>query len=174
MRKIWVTLYLLAIATMVYGAVVDAQYNKVRVSGAVTPNTDVYYIAQDSSDSFNVDTTYSDTITIFNYKYLNIAVAMTGYNLADSANDSVLAIIQGYGMYNGKFATLLYTDTLPTTLGALDSTDVQLQTFRIDTVGFNQFYFRTIFKDSFVSDEVPGGDSTRIAMEYRVLQSGSR
>ncbi len=174
MKKfLFVMIPLTALSVVVMGVSVVSVYNKARQSGAATPNTDVFYLAQDSSDSFAVDTTFSDTIEIENFKYLNISAQITGYSLADSANDSLVAVIQGYGSYNGFFKTLLYTDTLPTSLGTLDSTDIQLQTFRIDTVGFNQFYIRTIYKDSFVAGagETGNDDSTRIAMEYKILQS---
>ncbi|MCK5605650.1 hypothetical protein KAR91_27395 [Candidatus Pacearchaeota archaeon] len=169
-RLLFVMVPLTTLSVVVMGFSVVSLYDKVRQSGAATPNTDVFYIAQDSADSFNVDTTYSDTIVLENYKYLNLSAQMTGYSLADSANDSLVAVIQGYGMYRGSFHTLLYTDTLPTSLGTLDSTDVQLQTIRIDTVGFNQFYIRTIYKDSFVS-ELTTPDTTEVRMEYKTLQS---
>lgn len=163
-----IALGLVAVAVLGMTAL-SASFQKLRVSGASTPNTGAFYFVCDSSDTFQVDTAYSDTVAIGDYKWLYYNLHMTGYTLADSANDSVLVIIKGYGTYDGSMSTVILTDTIPTTLGTLDSTAVISGTIKIDSLGFNKLYFETVFKDSFIMGA--GVDTTTIRLKYNVLQS---
>ena len=149
----------------------SVSYKKVKTQGAGTPNTGTYYLACDSSDTFQVDTFYSDTFDLLDYKYLDYFLAMTGFAMADSANDSAVIIVQGHGIFSGRLDSAVTFDTLPHTLGTLDSTEYAHGTLKFDTLPYNQFYFTTIVKDSFILGA--GLDSSEFRFNYEVVQTGA-
>ena len=165
-RIIWVTVFcLLAIGALAL------QHDYLRVDGADTPITGEYVVVCDSTDSFYVDTVYSDTVNIESYTYLHYFIGLTGYNLADSSNDSVLIFVSGYGLSEGRFPTLMFTDTINNgTGGALDSSTVQVGVERVDSTAYNSMYLRTIIQDSFVRGNT-GNDTNKFRFLYQVSQS---
>jgi len=145
-------------------------YHKIRPEGTSTPSSGTYYLVCDSSDTFQVDTIYSDTVPLGDYGYIDYRVAMTGFSVADSANDSIIVIVRGHASYEGKMDTVLTFDTFPQTLGTLDSTDYAVGVLKIDTLPYDRFYFETIVKDSFILGA--GKDSSEIRMFYQAVQVG--
>lgn len=131
------------------------------------------YIAMDSTDTFVVDTFYSDTITLGEYQYTTLHIALKGFTIPDSANDSVICIVQGYGSYNGQMERLLLTDTIPTTPGTLDSSLFILTPITTDSMGINKFFFRTIVKDSFIDGD-GAEDTLKLEIIYQLTQTKSK
>jgi len=165
-KRFGLLLFALFIGSMVaYGL----SYKKVRPEGTATPSSGTYYLVCDSTDTFQVDTIYSDTVDLENYGYLNYYLEMTGFAMADSANDSAVVIVQGHASYEGKMDTVLTFDTFPQTLGTLDSTDYAMGVLKIDTLPYDRFYFATIVKDSFVLGA--GRDSSEFRMHYQTIQT---
>ena len=169
-------LFLLALTGLLYGMGQTIDYDIVPSQGAVTPNNGRYDFVCDSADTYQVDTFFSDTIEIGDFRYLKYILNLDGYTLADSANDSVNIVVTGWGTYNNKISTLMLTDTIPTTLGTLDSTATISGFVLIDSLLSlsNRMYFRTIVSDSFISGYDVGGfsdkDSTQLYLRYQVLQ----
>lgn len=162
---------LLVLAVIVY-SVQAITYDYVRPAGTVTPNTGLFRIAMDSLDTFYVDTIYSDTIALDTSKYLYYNLNLDGFTIPDSANDSVIILVTGWGTYNGRMSTQIMSDSLSID-GDLDSTTTIIGTIKIDTLGFNKFYFRTIVSDSFIyglsADEHV--DTLDLYLRYQTLQT---
>ena len=172
--KRFILIGLLGCATLAWGFAGD--YDRVRPNGASTISGGIFWQFVDSSDTFQVDTFYSDTIDIGDYKYLNIAYGVTGYTLADSCNDSVTIDIKAFGTYNGMFKRALLTDSANATAGALDSTGEFLKYAAVDSQAINQLYFEIVVSDSFIAGagETSNDDSSKFAMNIEVGQTGSR
>lgn len=151
-------------------------YGQMRWAGTNTLPSGTYYFIMDSTDTFPVDTFFSDTIVIGDFKWLNIGAKFDGFVLADSANDSMVIILNGIASFNGQFERIIWTDTIPTTLGTLDSTLEILAFVRVDTLAANRFFIRAIVKDSFISDfdSYSDKDSNEIRLRYEVGQTGTR
>lgn len=151
-------------------SVYSLNHQLVRVDGADTPNTGQYNFVCDSTDTFQVDTVYSDTVNIENYTFLHYFIGLSGYALADSANDSVIVLVKGYGLSEGKFPTLMFTDTINSgSVGALDSSTIQVGVKRIDSTAFNSMYLMTIISDSFIQGA--GCDTSEFRFLYQISQS---
>lgn len=162
---------LFVIGVLLTTFVIGANYDRVRIAGESTVDASgTYYFVCDSSDTFQIDTIFSDTMTIGEFKYIDYSLGITGYNMADSANDSLLMIVEGVGSYNGNIPVVIFRDTLPNTLGTLDSTSVATGTVKIDTLPINQMYFRTIVKDSFIMGA--GVDTTTLRTFFQYVEHG--
>lgn len=160
------------IALIVLGLMVASAYaltyTNVRPRGANTPSNGAYYLVCDSTDTLQVDTFYSDTVSIADYKYLHYKLQLTGYTLADSANDSVVIVVKGFGTIDGQYPITVLTDTIPTTLGSLDSTATIAGVVKIDSLPFNKLYFETVVKDSFILGA--GIDTTVLKLRYGIIE----
>lgn len=169
-------LVLLALLCGGIAAAFSGDYDDVRVKGVNTIAGGTYYVGVDSSDTFKVDTVFSDTIEIGDYKWINIAAQVLGYGLADSANDSVEIIVKAFVTQNGSMKLTVLDDSLNATAGALDSTVEYIWVIRVDTLGANQLYFQTVISDSFIAGIAQTGndDSNRFKIRYQVTQTGSR
>ena len=169
MKRLIFTLFV-GLAVTAAAAVVS--YSPLRVNGASTYAGGEFYLVCDSSDTFQVDTFVSDTFFVFAgsqdlsvANFLNLSAEITGFALADSANDSVVIISTAYTFAGAAPARAIAVDTFTTTL---DSTEVLRNDIRIDSLVLQGLYFQTIVKDSFILGE--GIDSTRLAITYHVLE----
>lgn len=139
---------------------------RVRPQGTSQPSNDAYYLVCDSSDTFEVDTFYSDTVTIGDMKFLNWKFSCYGFTMADSANDSVLMIVQGIGTIDGRYPITVFTDTIGAA-GTIDSAAIYSGIAKIDSLPVNQLYFRTVVSDSFILGA--GVDSSLFRLKYHVV-----
>jgi len=161
-------------AVVILGAVAvlsfEGAYNDVRWAGSNTQAGGQYYQCVDSSDTFQVDTFYSDTIDVGDYKWLNAMLALTGFTLADSCNDSVWIKVQAIGSYNGLAKRELARDSF--TCHTLDSTEELTMFINMDSSAVNKLHFMTIVSDSFIAGENQTGndDSSAYRMRYLVTQ----
>ena len=170
--KKWILLGVLGLA-VISAMAFDGTYNVVRVNGSSTLSGGLIYQICDSSDTHQVDTFYSDTIDIGDYKYLNLGYELTGYSLTDSSNDSVVIDIKVIGSYNGAGKVTLLTDSANATAGALDSTaNPFYKIMRIDTLGLNKCYMEMVISDSFIMGA--GVDSNEFRWTAWLTQTGSR
>jgi hypothetical protein len=155
---------LLVLAGFITLAVAET-YKPLRINGTSTVSGGIFYLVCDSTDTFQVDTFFSDTLEIDkDVDYFNIAVALLGYSLADSGNDSVEIISRVQTAYPGMPALTIYTDTFTTTL---DSTEVQRHHLYRDTMLENLVWVQTIVSDSFILGE--GKDSMLLKMQVHTL-----
>lgn len=166
-RLVFLTVLGLAVVAFVVG-VSGLSYQNVRPRGVNTPSDGSFYLVCDSTDTLQIDTFYSDTVSIGGYKYINYKLDLMGFNLADSANDSVVIVVKGIGSIDGQYPITVITDTIPTTLGTLDSTTVITGIVKIDTLPLNRLYFETVVKDSFIMGA--GIDSSLLQLRYGVIQ----
>lgn len=148
----------------------EGAYNNVRWAGTNTQSGGQYYQCVDSSDTFQVDTFYSDTIDIGDYKWINAMLALTGFTLADSCNDSVWIKVQARGSYNGLADRELARDSF--TAHTLDSTEELYMYINADSFAVNKLHFQTIISDSFIAGENQTGndDSSSFRFQYIATQ----
>ena len=160
-------------------SVTGITHTKMRPQGSATVASHTWYHVCDSSDTFQVDTFYSDTVDLGSYENLVYRLRLTGYALADSANDSVLILVHGVGRNEASalFDSAIIIDTIPTTLGTLDSTEYIQGVLRLDSLPYTQLFFRTIVMDSFISGYDVGAfsdkDSSEFRLYYDVVQTKS-
>lgn len=162
-------------AILVFAGIVSAfsgSINLIRWAGSSVRPGNEYALQVDSTDTVPVDTVISDVVSVGDYKWCNFMWQNTGYTLSDSANDSVTFIAQVVGTHNGQFERILLYDTLPNTLGTLDSTDFSIKDFRIDSIAVNQLYVRMIVTDSFILGA--GIDSNVFRFNMKLGQTGSK
>ena len=145
-------------------------YNLVRVNGTSTNSAGEFYLYANKADTVSVDTAVSDIIDLGDFKYLSYKFSLTGYTLADSANDSVGVTFKIMASYDGIRPTAILSDTLSHT-GALDSTLWESGTIKIDSLlaHYNQFYVLTIISDSVVTNIA--ADSSAFRFLYHTFQS---
>lgn len=174
MKKL-ILIGLLGLATLAYSF--TGSYDRVRVAGTDNVVGNKFYQLVDSSDTFKVDTFYSDTIDIGDHKWINFAATVVSVTEADSCNDSIPIMIKAYGVYDvdGIKQTLL-TDSLNATAGSQSTGTQFLWIFRVDTVGCNKMYFETVISDSFIAGagEDDNTDTSIFDIKYEVTQTGSR
>lgn len=164
-----IILGILAFAAVVIGA--TAEYQTLRVAGTSTITGDIYYMVVESKDSNAIDTVMSDTIDILQDKYLNVGIEYVDATLADSANDSLIVIVHTMTNFDGADGHVLYTDTFHDTNGITTlAGTVTRHNLRTDTLGYNNLYFRAIFKDSVVLGAGEDDQTTSVAMRYHVVQ----
>ena len=114
--------FLTVITLMALSLVWAAEHTRVRPDGVYTNAGGNYYVVVDSSDTLETDTLYSDTVEIdTGANWANIVLAVTGFSVCDSCNDSVLVIVKTRTSFEGITGRTIYTDTFATTL---DSTEV--------------------------------------------------
>lgn len=161
-----------AIAIFSLAATHSNDYALVRPAGIYTVTGAGLKLICDSTDSFQVDTFYSDTVLIDTSTHI-VNYVFTGHThtLADSANDSVTVDVLTYTSYERSAKRLVATDTFPTTLALGDTVWGH---FNIDTLVFTRMWFETIIGDSFVSHYDVGDfsdkDSSEFRFTYEVLQ----
>lgn len=172
--KKFVLLVLLGLATMAYTFTGD--YDEVRVAGSSTLPGGNIVMYVDSSDTHKVDTFISDIIDVGDFKFVNIIAQVTGYVLADSSNDSVPIMYTVFGTYNGSGTQTILSDSLNATAGALDSAVEYIDIKRLDSIGVNKLYIRTIISDSFIAGAAQTGndDSNQFRIRYQVTQTGTK
>lgn len=164
MKRLFVLLFVFAVVSGVQAL----SYLNVRPQGVNNPADGHYYLVCDSSDTFQIDTFYSDTIEFDEYKYLHYKLQLTGYSLSDSANDSVVIVVKGIGTIGGQYPITVITDTIPTTLGTLDSTATISGIVKCDTLAFNRLHFETVVKDSFIMGA--GVDTSTLKLRYGIIK----
>lgn len=171
-RFIGVTILLAAIAIFSIAATHSDDYARVRPAGIYTHTGACLYLVCDSSDTFQVDTFYSDTVLIdTGTHWVNYVFTGHTHTLADSANDSVSVSVFTYTSYEKSAKRLVATDTFPTTLAVGDTVWGFLN---VDTLVFTRLWFETIIGDSFISHYNVGAfsdkDSSEFRFTYEVLQ----
>lgn len=151
-------------------------YDEIRVAGSATNPGGKIVMYVDSSDTHAVDTFFSDTIEVGDFKWVNIIAQLTGYTLADSSNDSVPIIYDVFGTINGTGVQTILSDSLNATAGALDSAVEYIDIKRLDSIGVNRLYIRTIISDSFIAGagETSNDDSNQFTFRYQVSQTGTK
>lgn len=162
--------FVLVLAAVAMAAVVDNTH--LRPNGSSTYPGDNFYLVCDSSDTFQVDTFTSDTFSVYSGvqdlavpNWLNMQAWMNGFELADSANDSVAVIVTAYGYMANAPARAIWVDTFATTL---DSTEVLRKELRVDSLCMQGIYFKTIVKDSFIMGA--GKDSSRLGISFHIAE----
>jgi len=166
LRKFVIGFTTLLAVTCVYGAAfyVDSP----RFAGSNTLSGSQYWFAVDSTDTHMVDTVYSDTVTLDSLaKWMNISIKMLGYTMCDSCNDSMNIVVHGITAHEGRMKTTIFTDTIPTTLGTLDSTIELTKKIYLDSLVATQFWFETIVSDSVIIGNITP-DSIRVELDYMV------
>ena len=175
MKKL-VVFCVVGLASLVFAFTGD--YDLLQTSVTESEAGNVWYQAQDSSDTFRVDTLLSTVIDIGDYKWVNINAQIIGFTLADSCNDSVPVMVKAYGTYDNMNHTkrTLLSDSLNATPGALDSAVAYNWIIRVDSVGLNKLYFETVISDSFIAGEAEtsNDDSSRFQFMYTVTQTGTK
>jgi len=152
-------------ATIGFAALTD--YEVARVAGSSTTASGAALLICDSTDTFQVDTFMSDTVSVLEDAVVNIGIESIDVTEADSANDSVVIIVQTLTAFTGASAHVIYTDTFINHNAATDDS-VLYHHFKSDTLLWNDLYFRTIVKDSFILGE--GIDTTQVRVRMHVVQ----
>ena len=180
--KKWILLGVLGLA-VVSAMAFDGAYDICRVNGSSTMSGGLIYQICDSTDTFQVDTFYSDTIDIGDYKYLNLGYQLIGYSLAEDAGsdgaDSFIIDVKVFGTYGGAGKVTLLTDSANATAGALDSTaDAFYKIMRVDTLGLTKVYMEMVISDSFIYESVSSPAVQVDTNEFRwrnwITQTSSR
>jgi len=162
-----------ALTVLVVGGAYGAAFyiDSPRCAGSSTLSGGQYWFDVDSTDTHVVDTIYSDTVTIDPLaKWMNLSIKMLGYTVCDSCNDSMNIIIHGITAHEGRMKTTIFTDTIPNTLGTLDSTIELTKKINLDSLVATQFWFETIILDSVIIGDLGTGDSVRVQLDYMVGQ----
>lgn len=146
---------------------------RVRISSSESQaiiNTGEYLLICDSSDTYQVDTIYTETLSLGDYKYAHFKIGVNGYTLADSANDSIIVIYQLFARSSVApwMDTLLSADT-PNAGAAIDTTKYLNDSLILTYTAFDELYWRIIVADSFIMGT--GIDTTKIRMRQEVVQS---
>ncbi len=164
-RFLGVTILMAAIAVFCLAATHSDDYALVRPGGIYTHTGAGLYLVCDSSDTFQVDTFYSDTVLLdAGTHWVNYVFTGHTHTLADSANDSITVSILTYTSYEQSAKRLVATDTFPTTLAVGDSVWGFLN---VDTLIFTRLWFETIISDSFISHYNVGAFSDKDSSEFR-------
>lgn len=156
----------------VYGGV--ATY--VRHEGVSTANNGMFVLAQDSADTFAVDTTWSDTVTIDQTKdWLGYILIRDTIVLADSANDSVIITVNVWTSADAGFARILQSQTFTADLTRDTLTGqayIGTATITTDSLTLDKLWFETIVSDSFIAGagQSDNDDSTLPRLRYFVIQ----
>jgi len=171
-RLIGVLIVLAFVGTLTIAATHSNDYARVRPAGIYTHTGAGLYLVCDSSDTFQVDTFYSDTVLLdASTHWVNYVLTGHTHTLADSANDSITVDILIYTSYERSAKRLVATDTFPTTLALGDTVWGFLN---VDTLVFTRMWFETIISDSFISHYNVGAfsdkDSSEFRFTYEVLQ----
>ena len=165
-RFVGVTILMAAIAVFCLAATHSNDYALVRPAGIYTVTGAGLNLVCDSSDTFQVDTFYSDTVQVdTNTHWVNYVLTGHTHSRADSANDSVTVDVLIYTSYEKSAKRLVATDTFPTTLALGDTVWGFLN---VDTLVFTRLWFETILSDSFIMGE--GVDTSEFRFTYEVLQ----
>jgi hypothetical protein len=155
-------------------AALPVKVNVCRLAGSSTPSGGfAYFNKVDSTDSFEVDTLFSDTVNVdttvravIQY-YLDTIIRGTG------CNDSLLLIINTFTKTNsGSLSRLLFSDTLG---GNTIVKDTNFRHFASDTLLYDKVYFRIILKDSAIvtTNSAAGGkklDTNYLRGNIEVIQ----
>jgi len=172
-RLIGVIVMLVIVGVLGLASTHTGDYALVRPAGTATHTGSGIYLVCDSTDTFQVDTFYSDTVAIdTGTHWVNYVLTGHTHTIADSANDSITVDILVYTSYAyGMAKRLVATDTFPTTLALGDTV---WGTFNVDTLIFTRLWFETIISDSFISHYNVGDfsdkDSSEFRFTYEVLQ----
>ena len=171
-RFIGVIVLMAAIAAFSLAATHSNDYALVRPAGIYTHTGAGIFLVCDSSDTFQVDTFYSDTVLIdTSTHWLNYVLTGHTHTMADSSNDSVTVDVLIYTSYEKSAKRLVAADTFPTTLAVGDTVWGFLN---VDTLIFTRLWFETIISDSFISHYDVGAfsdkDSSEFRFTYEVLQ----
>ena len=171
-RFIGVLFVLAVVGAFTLAATHSNDYARVRPAGIYTHTGAGIYLVCDSSDTFQVDTFYSDTVLLdASTHWVNYVLTGHTHSLADSANDSVTVDVLIYTSYERSAKRLVVTDTFPTTLALGDTVWGFLN---VDTLIFTRLWFETIISDSFISHYNVGAfsdkDSSEFRFTYEVLQ----
>lgn len=171
MKKRLIFVFILSLAVTAY-SVIGVKQQNARPAGTNTAAGNNMVIVHDSSDSFNVDTFFSDTTIIPDTStYVKIIYSHGGVILADSANDSVLIRIQTSITTGGVSPVVLFNDSFN-----IDGTTTDAEAIRriikFDTLLENKIFFRAITLDSFVTN-VDGFDTSLVNLSYHILSKRS-
>ena len=167
-------LILFAVLLLVAVAYAAVTHNVVRVAGSATLSGDQALMIHDSTDTFLVDTFYSDTIDVLEAGKANIGIYYIDYTEADSANDSIVIIVRAFTAYGtgGEYQAqrVIYTDTIHDTNAttALAGTITDFHHFDSDTLLGTSLWFQTIVEDSFIMGD--GIDTSILQMRFHVAQ----
>jgi len=171
-------LLVLTLAFLAEALTHTSKYAAVRPAGTSTLAGTQFYLICDSSDTFQVDTFYSDTVTIDSLtKWINYGFGAAAAPIrADSANDSIVVIVQTYTSYlSGVAKRLIDADTFPLAPGTVDTIalgDSIWSNLNSDTMILYSLWFETIVKDSFIMGA--GIDTTTLSFYFEVLQRTCR
>lgn len=144
--------------------------HKVRVNGSSTIGGGLYYLVCDSTDTFQVDTLTSDVVDISNANDFVVQITVPSWSFADSANDSLEAIIHtilGFEdpkNYSSATRDKRHSDTLSVDTVVADSTSAILARYNNDSLFGTGVYFITILSDSFIQGEGYGTSSVTFDM----------
>ncbi len=157
-------------AGLAWATLHTGDYAEVRPAGTATHAGNYIYQVHDSTDTFYVDTFYSDTVVIdTSTSWLNYGYYFASESQADSANDSVVIIINAYTGYDITTAKrLIDADTFGLDANGPDAGDTIWNNIYLDTLILTRLWFETIVKDSFIMGA--GVDTSKYAIYYQVLQ----
>lgn len=167
MKRLVFLVLLLAFAATV-ALVASEGYQYPRFNGTSTPATDDIWVVMDSTDTFQVDTFLSDVVVLDACDdYLAYILWLAGHTSADSANDSVVIVVNVKSRYANEPYRTFITESFTTTL---DTTEVETEIIQIDTTTIgSELIFETIVSDSFISTAPK--DSSRYEFRYYVKTS---
>jgi len=165
MRKFLIGALTVLVVGGAYGAAF--YYDSPRFAGSSTLSGGQYWFAVDSTDTYMVDTVYSDTVAVDTLaKWMNLSLQLMGYTLCDSCNAACTVIVKTKTTYNGQFPITLSTDTI-----TMDSTTSATVVYKnCDSIAANQLWFETVVADSFISNHAASSDldSIRLQLQYKV------
>lgn len=117
-----------------------------RLAGSSTPTGYMYYNVVDSTDTFEVDTMFSDSVSVDSAQRVVIQYYLDTIIRGTGCNDSALLIFSTYTKTrDGNLSRLLFSDTLG---GNTVVKDTNFRHFASDTLLYDLLYFRAILKDS--------------------------
>lgn len=167
-----VTLFVLGLAITAY-SVIGVKQQIARPAGVNTAVGNYMQIVHDSSDTHNVDTFWSDTITIPDTStYVKIIYSFGGVQMADSANDSVTIEIQTLMTTGSLPSVVIFNDSFNLVSGSTTNAEAIRRVIKFDTLLENKIYFRTITTDSFITD-VDGFDTSLVNLAFYLLSKRS-
>lgn len=174
MKKFIYTVLTMAMVVAGLNIVMAEQYQKARVAGTSTIAGDYFYMVCDSTDTFEVDTVYSDEITVDTTKTIMIIGAYRDtVILATNGNDSIVTRYQVQTSYDGLYWHAKIIDSFDFDL-ARDSNEHHLyinpgiDAFSPDSVVWEKIRIETVFSDSFIQGE--GYDTTMNRIKYFIIQ----
>ena len=174
------TTYFVVVAVVLLTAFLFAanqSYDQVRIAGSNTVAGGKFYLVCDSTDSFKVDTMWSDTIWVDSLaSFMHIAICRDTVIIGDSANDSPIVKINVWtGYTGGTNARIIATktldaDPLPDTAFIGLYINPLTSTFYPDSMVMRRIWFQTIVSDSFIIGTGEADDTSTFQGLYHVLQ----